>query len=362
MARSLVSQTGRVPAYTHHKGTGQARTRVACRDVYLGLYGSVESRQKYGELIARLASGVDIDAGKLKAGTKIDPGQFTVNELILGFMRHAVLHYRKGGEVTSEIRCLKSAVRLLVDLYGHETVNGFGPLMLKAVRTKMVERGWCRKYVNKSVSRLRHVFRWGVENELVEPATLQKLEAVAPLLIGRTEAPDHPGRTPVPQDQIDAVRAVLPQRHRDLIDLQLLSGARSGELLKLTTEMIDRRGAIWSAKIVDHKNVHHGKSRVLYFGPQAQLVLSRYLSADPTQRLFPVRRDTYSKAIEHALKKLKLPHWSPHWLRHNAASRCREEFGLESTQALLGHAAASMTELYAQKTAKAACEVVAKIG
>ena len=352
----------RIPSYTLHKATGQARVRFNGKDHYLGLYGSVESRRMYGEFIAALASGVDVDAAKLKAGARIEPRAFTVNELCLAFMRHAATYYVKNDQPTDEIDCLKSAVRPLVELYGHELVNEFGPLALKAVREKMVGKGWCRKYVNKSVCRVRHIFRWGVENELVEPATLQKLEAVSPLLAGRTEAPDRPPRKPVPQEQIDAVRAALCQLHRDLIDLQLLTGARSGELLKLTTEMLDRSESIWTAKIADHKTVHHGKERVLYFGPQAQLILSRYISADSMQRLFPVRRDTYSKAIAATLKKLKLPHWSPHWLRHTAASRYREEFGLESAQVLLGHSKADMTQLYAQRNHKAAIAVVAKVG
>ena len=181
MADSSRFQSGRIPAYTHHKATGQARVRVDGRDIYLGPYGSVESRRKYGELIAKLASGININADKLKASAKVEPGQFTINELCLAFMRHAEAYYVKNGRPTGEVRCIKSAVRQLVESYGYETVNEFGPLALKAVRAKMVGKGWCRKYVNKSVSRLRHIFRWGVENELVEPATLQKLEAVSPL-------------------------------------------------------------------------------------------------------------------------------------------------------------------------------------
>ena len=35
----------RIPSYTLHKGTGQARVRVAGCDHYLGLYGTVESRK-----------------------------------------------------------------------------------------------------------------------------------------------------------------------------------------------------------------------------------------------------------------------------------------------------------------------------
>jgi len=368
MAGSAVRRA-RIPSYTLHKATGQARVRVNGRDHYLGPFGSVESRRMYGELIAKLASGVDIDteklkgdAAKLKAGAKIEPGGYTVNELCLAFMRFAQSYYVKNGRPTEEITCYVSAIKPLVELYGHTLVNEFGPLMLKAVRTKYVGNGWCRKYVNKSVCRVRHLFRWGVENELVEAATLQKLEALSPLLAGRTEAHDYPAREPIPQEQIDAVRAKLSQRNRDLLDLQLLTAARSGELLKLTTEMIDRSGAIWTAKLADHKTAHHGKERVLYFGPQAQLILSRYLSANPQQKLFDVRRDTYCKAIGYALEKLKLPHWSPHWLRHTAASRFREEFGLESAQVLLGHSKADMTQLYAKKNHQAAVAVVAKVG
>lgn len=361
MAGSSV-RNARIPAYTLHKPTGQARVRVNGKDHYLGQYGSVESRRLYGELIARLASGVDVSAMKFGAGATIEAGEVTVNELCLAFMRHAATHYVKNGQETDEIDCFKSAIRPLVELYGHELVNRFGPLALKAVRTKYVGNGWCRGYVNKSVNRVRHIFRWGVENELVEPGTLQKLEAVSPLLAGRTKAPDRPARKPVPQEQIDAVRSVLPQRHRDLVDLQLLTGARSGELLKLTTEMIDRNGAIWTAKLADHKTAHHGKERILYFGPRAQLILSRYLSTDPTRRLFPVRRDTYSKAIRDALKKLKLPHWSPHWLRHTAASRFREEFGLDAAQVLLGHSKADMTQHYAGQNHQVAAAAVAKVG
>ena len=50
-----------VPAYLLHKPTGQARCRIAGRDFYLGLYGSDESRIKYGQLVANLVGGVHLD-------------------------------------------------------------------------------------------------------------------------------------------------------------------------------------------------------------------------------------------------------------------------------------------------------------
>jgi hypothetical protein len=50
-----------VPAYLLHKPTGQARCRIDGKDHYLGLFGSDESRVRYGQLIAQLAGGVPVD-------------------------------------------------------------------------------------------------------------------------------------------------------------------------------------------------------------------------------------------------------------------------------------------------------------
>ena len=50
-----MSRRSSVPAYTHHRASGQARVRIAGRDVYLGLYGSAESRERYARIIAERA-------------------------------------------------------------------------------------------------------------------------------------------------------------------------------------------------------------------------------------------------------------------------------------------------------------------
>jgi len=139
-------------------------------------------------------------------------------------MRHADGHYVKNGEPTSEIHCLKAAIRPLVDLYGLTAVDEFGPLMLKAVRQKFVENGWVRESCNKGVNRIRLAFKWGVENEMVHPTTLQKLQAVAALLKGRTEAHDNAPRSAVDDARIETVKKLVRPLVKDLIELQRLSG------------------------------------------------------------------------------------------------------------------------------------------
>ena len=126
--------------------------------------------------------------------------------------------------------------------------------------------------------------------------------------------------------------------------------------------MLDRSGEVWIARLIDHKTAHHGQARTLHFGPRAQLILRRYLSTKQDRPLFEIRIDAYRRAITRACDRLEITRWTPHWLRHTAATRIREHFGIEHTQAALGHATADMTSLYAKASTLKAAEVAAKIG
>ena len=357
-----------IPSYLLHKKSGQARVRLNGREHLLGPYGSEQSRIRYGELVAKFASGVPIDP--LAAGSNRGPNRGTdsddpgpsIAELIVAFLSHAETHYVKNGEPTSEQHCIRSAVRPLRELYGLTPAKDFGPLALKAVRSKLVESGLARNTVNSFVGKIRRLFRFGVANEIVPVEVLSRLESVSPLLAGRTEAPDLPPRTAVAQEKIDAVKEFVSSLVCDVIGLQLLTGARSGELLGLTTSTIDRSGEVWFAKLGNHKCQHKGKSRTLHFGPKAQLILSKYLLADPDKTLFKITRTAYCRSITRACDKAGIDRWTPHWMRHTAATRVREQRGIESTQALLGHSAIDMTEHYSSKMDKLATSTAAACG
>lgn len=357
-SRSLPKK--KLPSYLLHKPTGQARCRINGKDHYLGAYGTDESRVRYGKLLADMAGGIPVDP--IAAKPDADDLGPSVSELILVFKEHAKVHYAKGNKRTAEYDCCMSAVRVLRELYGLTPAKAFGPLALKAVRQAMVDKGWCRSYINKSVGRIRRVFRHAVENELIEPSVLQRLEAVSPLLAGRTTAKDYDRRRPVPQAAIDKVKASVPERTADLIELQLLTGARGGELLSLTSEMIDRSQGIWIARLTDHKTAHRGKERVLVFGPKAQLILRKYITLEPTRKLFNITRNSYGNAVKLACEKLKIPVWTPHWLRHNAGTRLREEYGLDVAQVMLGHSTADVTQVYAALNLSKAIEVAKDAG
>jgi integrase len=295
----MARKNNAIPSYLLHQPTGQARVRVAGRDHYLGPFGSEESRIAYGKIVANLASGLPIDplvkSNRGRTTTIEQDTGLTINELVLAFLRFADGHYVKNGKPTSEIHCLKSATRPLVDMYGFTPVDDFGPMMLKAVRQKYIESGWVRYSCNKGIGRIRSIFKWGVENELVSPATLQRLQAVAPLLAGRTEAPDNPAKVPATEAQINAVRPHVSELVRDLIDVQRLTGARAGELLALTPEKLDTSGSVWLFYVDGHKTEHHGHSRVVAIGKKAQKLLrQRMETLKPSEKIFPIRRDSYT--------------------------------------------------------------------
>jgi integrase len=54
--------------------------------------------------------------------------------------------------------------------------------------------------------------------------------------------------------------------------------------------------------------------------------------------------------------------WSPNMLRHTRGTEIRKLFGLESTQAVLGHANLSTSEIYAEKNLARAAEIMREIG
>lgn len=356
----------KLPTYSHHKATGQARVWLNGKDHYLGRYDSPESRIRYAELIKQHAAGVPVDP--LRPTAPDDPGP-TVNVVIDAFWEYAQGYYVKGGKKTSEVDCIKSAMRPLKLLYGDTLAKDFGPLALKAVRQHMIDKGGfggrrlCRDFINKSIERIRRAFKYAVSNELIPAAVLVGLQAVPSLESGRTKAPDYTPRTALPQEQIDAVRNAVNQRTRDLIDLALLTGARPGELVGLTGEMIDRSEDVWFAVLQDHKTAHKGKSRVLTFGPRGQDILKRYMRVSQRQRLFAIQRKTFSENIRRACVKLGFETaWTAHWLRHSSGTAIRRSHGLEATQVMLGHSSKSTTERYAKPVSEVALQVARERG
>ena len=213
----------RKPSYLLHKATGQARVRIDGRDVYLGTYGSPESRQRYDDIVCEWLTKNEVVNATL-----------TVDDLCLLFMKFAESYYlRKDGTPTGSIRNIREGLRFVIRLHGSTLVHQFGPRKLKAVRQAMIGDGRARTNINRLTHWIRRVFRWGVENEYVAASVYEALRAVPSLKIGRTEAVESDPVEPVEESIVKATLPHLPVVVADMVRLQLLSGARPSEIRNL---------------------------------------------------------------------------------------------------------------------------------
>jgi integrase len=298
-----MSRTHSIPSYRRHKQSGQAIVTLTDglggrRDVLLGKYGTAASRNEYLRVTTEWEAN-----GRRSPQAAASREDLTINELAIAYWRHAEQHYRHpDGTPTSELDCLRAALRPLKELYGHTLAKDFGPLALKAVRQRMIEskekrsgRPWSRGTVNLHVCRIRAVFRWGVEQELVPASILEGLRAVRGLFAGRSRAREP---EPVKPVSLAVVQATLPHvlpPVRAMIELQLLAGMRPGEVVIMRGMDLDVSGKIWLYRPGSdqthgaHKTAWHGYCRVIAIGPRGQEIIKQFLKPDVQAYLFSPR-------------------------------------------------------------------------
>jgi hypothetical protein len=181
----------RIPTYLRHS-SGQARVTLNGTDHLLGPYGSKASQEAFNRLIAEWLLDRD------KPATKADAPPLTLNEVILAYWKHAVAYYGFDQRNRGDEYCLRDALRVVRSLYGAAPARDFGPKALKATRQRMIDKGWSRSYTNAQVDRVRRMFRWAAEEELLPGQVYQDLKTVYGLRYGKTEARETEKISPVP--------------------------------------------------------------------------------------------------------------------------------------------------------------------
>src|SRR5262249_24538118 len=152
----------------------------------------------------------------------------------VAFLDYAEDHYRRAdGTPTNELPQYCQTFRLVRQLYGHTPAREFGPRSLKALRQRMIDAGWTRKLVNQRVGRVRRVFKWAASEELIPAAVYQSLATVTGLQAGRTEARETDPVEPVAEEHVRATLPFLQPGLRAMVQVQLLTGMRPGEVCQL---------------------------------------------------------------------------------------------------------------------------------
>lgn len=244
------------PSYSLHKASGQAVVKIDGRVKYLGKHNSAPSVGRYRRLVSEWLAG----QGPNRAPLLPDPAirdDLRICELVDAYLTFAETYYVKGGRATGELANMTAAVSPLVRLFADEPTAEFGPMKLKRVREEMVGNDVSRGVVNARTNRIRRVFKWGVENELVDTEILHALQSVAPLKKGRSPARETHRVQPVPDTDIQAVLKVVTTQIRAMIEVQRFTGMRPGELVLMRPQDIDRRRPIWVFVPSTHKTEHH---------------------------------------------------------------------------------------------------------
>jgi integrase len=377
-----------IPSYTRHKASGQAVVRLNGVDVYLGPWNTPQSRAEYDRVINEwLARG-------RRLPDRADGDALLTKELISGYYQFAV-----ASMPDVEVDKVKAALRPVREMYGETPAAKFGPVAFQAVRKKLIDTELCISTIRDRMGIIKRMVAWGVANEMLPGDALHRLQAVPRLKAGRDGVKASRKVKPAPEEHIRAILPHLQPTVRAMVELQALTGMRPGEVWRLTTGQIDRTGDPWIYRPVQHKTKHRDKDRMIPIGPRAQEVLGPWLKADPDAILFSPReaserfheacmkphptarqrakkrqrapqrvpgevynRNSYRQAIERGCLRAGVPIFQPNQIRHSFGTRVRHEFGLEAAQALLGHAKANTTEIYAERNSALACDVAAKIG
>ncbi len=298
--------THKLPSYRLHRASGQAVITLTGRDYYLGAFNSPESRVAYDRLIQEfLITSRSTDIGRSQASQ--DRRSVTINELISTYWDFALGYYVKNCQPTRELQALKYSFKPMTELYGAISVDSFGPTGLKAVRQRMVDQGLCRSLINRRINRIRRIFKWGVENELVRSSTLEALRAVAPLKRGRCSVRESDPVKPAPESLITAIEPYVSRQVWAMIQLQLLTAMRPGEVIQMRRRDIDTTGAVWLYRPESHKTEHHGIERIIYLGPQAQKFVLPFLNrADDAFLFSPLEADKERREKLSAARKTPL--------------------------------------------------------
>lgn len=326
------------------------------------------------------------------AATLLTGGECTVAEICAEFLKYAKEYYSNS---PAEVYRAKLVIQSLMS-HAMMPAVAFGPNAFREYQQGLIP-GHARKTVNDYMGTVRRMFRWAASREMIPVTVYQALETVEPLRRGRSDARDAQPIRPVSPADIEAVRPHASAVVWDMVQVQLLSAARPGEICSLRVGDIVRTNGVWSAEISDHKNAWRGLARTLRFGPQAQVVLAPYLdgrepveyvftptesvkrraalarghrrpdqTANPrrTERRLRDRYDVsaYRRAVARACEKAGVSIWHPHQLRHTAATLVRASHGPEAARVVLGHKTLDATAIYAERDERAAVEVAKAIG
>ena len=393
------------PTYRLHKPTGQAVVRIDGRDYYLGPHGSPESQPEVRPADRRVARHRPPCPQPTATGPTPTDGRLTVNELILAYWDGtSQAYYVKDGRPTSEQDNIRQALRFLRELYGAHAGPGLRPAGAEG-RPPGDDRGGPVPHADQQ-GRQPHPGDVPLGRRGANCSRRRSTRPSGPSP-GCGRAAPRPGRSrrsarcpttcrgdPAPPAARGGRDGPGPAADRDAA-----AGGHRSCGPATSTDPTRRAGSTGPAGTRASTTVGE---RVIFLGPRAQSIIGPFLAAAGDGYLFSPKRSeearnaekratrdtprwpshckrkregpaeaaarehytrySYRGAIRRACVRAGVTPWHPHMIRHSAATDIRKHYGLEASQAVLGHAELGVTQVYAERDMEKAREVMRAVG
>jgi integrase len=302
------------------------------RRISLGRVGDVsleKARERANQLTSAARTGRDLLAEEEESRVAA-ASRLTIGELIELYVRRRVTgRLRTAKEIENRLNRALSPIR---HRYADEMRRRDIRELLDAAADQKI-----RREAEKRRQTIGAMFRWALLQDIVE------LDPTAGL------AAYDPGR---PRDRVLTVEEIeslwrwlcsdaLPSDPADILKIELLTGARCGEISGLCVEEIDCDEWIWTLPAVRSKNK---KPRVTPVVGVARQIIQARLSTTPSGPLFQTERGTPMAShhlgcyLLNRRRRLPIEKFTTHDLRRTVATMLVEQgVALDLIAAVIGH-------------------------
>lgn len=324
--------------YALHRKSGQAYVRVRGRMIYLGKYGTHESRVRHRNIVAAELAGRQLQ----DAMRPLSMGELCEKFLLAMQQEH--------GQRSWWADIARGVALTVCEKFAGLEAAAFGPKALQDIQQAMLKQDKLTRYgINRRKQHIVAMFKWAVSQELVQPSVWHALQAVK--AIRRGKGRENPPRLPADSAAVDAVVAHLMGNGNEgaalCVRFMRATGCRPGEAFAATPADFRLSDALPVYTVRDHKNTHRGMQRIVPLNTAAVAVVREALAARPQTHgaLFvnsagnPWEKSVMLNIVKRACEALGIPSWTPYQLRHLAATEAVNRTGNEAAvAAMLGHA------------------------
>lgn len=338
------------------KKNGQYHVRLNGRDHYLG-HDKKAAETTYKSLLA-----AHLQADKLSIPQKEALRFSDILSMYVYHVRNAVSN-KYLEDLSRNCSAFGAAI-------SDKLARDIKPTDLATFRDVLAREQLATATISRKLTQVKQVMRYAVETGLIDITVYQALTIVENAKVAVHDGVK-PSKKRMAVDVETALSVINSMRPlvRDLLLVQLYSGARPGEINRMRVDDLETSGDVWIYHLKTHKTVKKtNEEQLRYLGTRCQDVIKSRLESVVNGLIFansngnPLSTHKVSMELRRACKAAGVEPFCPYQLRHTAGTIGRKIAGLDGAQALLGHQSRNTTEIYAERTDERALKIAREFG